>query len=48
MERILNGSLVGVLPPATAFGADFALAIPHTHRFTSLEEMSQASSGAQA
>ena len=42
MERILDGSLVGVLPPATAFGADFALAIPHTQRFTSLEEISQA------
>ena len=38
MERILDASLVGVLAPATAFGADFALAVPHTQRFTSLEE----------
>src|SRR5260221_234033 len=42
MERILDGSLVGVLPPAAAFGADFALAVPHTQRFTSLEEIGQA------
>src|SRR5258708_15880444 len=40
MERILDGSLVGVLPPAAAFGADFALAVPHTPRFTSLQEIS--------
>jgi hypothetical protein len=39
MERILDGSLVGALPPAVAFGADFALAVPHTQRFTSLEEI---------
>ncbi|MGO8946704.1 MAG: hypothetical protein ACLQUY_03370 [Ktedonobacterales bacterium] len=42
MERILGGSLVGILPPAAAFGADFALTVPQTQRFTSLEEMSQA------
>jgi short subunit dehydrogenase-like uncharacterized protein len=52
MEGILDGSVVGVLPPAASFGADFALTVPHTQRFTSLEEMSQAtvslSNGAQA
>ena len=42
MERILDGQVVGVLPPAVAFGADFALAVPHTQRFTSLEEIKQA------
>jgi short subunit dehydrogenase-like uncharacterized protein len=52
MERILDGSLVGVLAPAVAFGADFAFAVPHTQRFTSLEEIGQAtlsvSAGAQS
>ena len=42
MERILDDSLVGALPPAVAFGVDFALAVPHTQRFTSLEEIGQA------
>jgi short subunit dehydrogenase-like uncharacterized protein len=42
MERILDDSLVGALPPAVAFGVDFALAVPHTQRFTSLEEIGRA------
>jgi short subunit dehydrogenase-like uncharacterized protein len=42
MERILDGSLVGALPPAVALGVDFALAVPHTQRFTSLEAIGQA------
>jgi short subunit dehydrogenase-like uncharacterized protein len=41
MERIMDGSLVGVLPPALAFGADFALAVPHTQRFASVKEISR-------
>jgi hypothetical protein len=42
MEWILDGSLVGVLPPAVAFSADFAFAVPRTQRITSLEEIGKA------
>lgn len=36
IERVLDGNYQGAITPATAFGSDFVLQIPGTHRFDKL------------